>query len=88
MKERIVDSSPNEKGERVCKICNRKLRPLSKNKDWEDRAYHVTCFRNLIQDIHRYNVTAYKKYDHKKKIGDVFVSDFVKSKDPIIITFD
>ena len=31
-----------------CGICGKKLRPLYKNKDWEKRKYHVSCFREML----------------------------------------
>lgn len=77
----------DEDGNKICKICNKKLRPLTKSKDWDTRCYHITCFQELIKDIYKYDSVAYKKYGHKKKIGNVFIEDFVNSKEPIIIEF-
>ena len=50
-----------------CGICGKIMRPLYKNKDWEGRAYHITCFKNIIKDIHNYNEVAYTKYGVEKK---------------------
>ena len=86
MREQLLDTKPNAEGERFCKICDRKLRPLKK-KDWNTRCYHITCFRDLTQDIYRYDKIAYKKYNHKKKIGTKDLHDFINGKEPIIIDF-
>ena len=61
--------------ERVCKICNHKLRPLYKNEDFPNRKYHVACFRDIISDINNYHKIAYTKYKHKKKIGGIYLED-------------
>lgn len=88
MREQLLDTAPNEDGDRFCKICDRKLRPLSKSKDWDSRCYHITCFRDLIKDIYRYDKIAYKKYNHKLKVGGKDLMDFKAGKEPIIIHFD
>jgi len=54
-----------------CKICGRKLRPLYKNKDWINRKYHVSCFKDIVSDISNYNKLAYSKYKHKRIIADL-----------------
>lgn len=56
---------PNE--ERLCKICGKKLRPLLKQDDWEQRVYHVTCFNNILKDLTNFGKTAYTKYGYKRK---------------------
>jgi len=88
VREKLVESKPDEKGDRYCKICDRKLRPLTKAKDWEQRCYHVTCFRELVKDIYRYDKIAYNKYRHKQKVGGKFIDEFQNGTDPIVITFD
>ena len=65
-----LDSPAYCEGERICRICERKLRPLTKSKDWDTRVYHVTCFKELVKDIYKYDTIAFKKYGFKKKIGD------------------
>lgn len=87
-RESLDNNLYDEDGNKICKICGKKLRPLTKSKDWETRCYHITCFQDLIKDIYKYDKVAYKKYGHKKKInGSVFVEDFVNSNKPIVIEF-
>tara|TARA_R110000803_G_scaffold50732_3_gene105128 strand:+ start:232 stop:498 length:267 start_codon:yes stop_codon:yes gene_type:complete len=88
MKEKLTDCRPNIKGEKFCKICDRKLRPLTKSKDWDSRCYHVTCFRDLVTDIYNFDKIAYKKYNHKKKVGTKSLDEFINGKEPIIINFN
>ncbi len=88
MKEQLLDCSPDENGDRFCKICDRKLRPLFKSGDWDSRCYHVTCFRDLLRDIYKYDKVAYKKYHHKLKVGGKDLEDFKNGKEPIIINFE
>lgn len=54
--------------ERICKICGLPLRPLTKNKDWEERVYHMVCFKNMIKDIKNFDKTAFTKYEYKKRL--------------------
>ena len=50
----MPSGTPNDE-ERFCRICNKQLRPLYKNKDWENRKYHISCFKELLSDITNYN---------------------------------
>ena len=65
-----MPSGTREDEERICKICNNKLRPLYKNEDWEGRKYHVACFKGILKDIMNYHKICYKKikslFDFKK----------------------
>lgn len=72
---------------RVCKICGKKLRPLYKNDDWQDRKYHVSCFRDIMSDISNYHKVAYTKYGHKKKVAGMLVDD-IRPETKFTITFD
>lgn len=74
---------------KTCKICGKKLRPLTKSQDWDSRVYHVTCFRDLISDISKFDHLAFKKYGYKRKVNNnVYVEDFEKGKNPLVISFD
>jgi len=53
----------------TCGICGRKLRPLYKQDDWDQRKYHVTCFKGILRDVANYNTVAYTKYGHTKRIA-------------------
>ena len=75
-------------GDRICRICNRKLRPLTKSQDWDSRVYHITCFKELVKDIYKFDSIAFKKYGYKKKIGNKNLKDFIEGKEPITISFD
>jgi hypothetical protein len=88
MRESLLEDEKDNSGEKLCKICGKRLRPLTKSKDWDTRCYHVTCFRDLIKDIYRFDQVAFKKYGHKKRIGDMYLHEFIKGKNPIIIHFD
>tara|TARA_R110000823_G_scaffold193765_1_gene325188 strand:- start:224 stop:478 length:255 start_codon:yes stop_codon:yes gene_type:complete len=70
-----------------CGICQKKMRPLYRNKDWEGRAYHITCFRKIINDIANYNTTAYTKYGVEKKIHGMPESQ-ARTQKEFVITFD
>tara|TARA_R110000796_G_scaffold112579_1_gene224164 strand:+ start:586 stop:837 length:252 start_codon:yes stop_codon:yes gene_type:complete len=70
-----------------CGICGQKMRPLYKNKDWDGRAYHITCFRKIVSDIANYNTTAFTKYGVEKKVAGMTVSE-AKKQDSFVITFD
>tara|TARA_R110002012_G_scaffold71664_2_gene183642 strand:+ start:824 stop:1075 length:252 start_codon:yes stop_codon:yes gene_type:complete len=70
-----------------CGICGKPMRPLYKNKDWKGRAYHITCFKNIIKDIHNYNTVAYTKYGVEKRIANMKESD-AKEQKSFTITFD
>mgnify|MGYP000341883461 FL=1 len=72
---------------RECKICGNKLRPLYKNEDWANRKYHVACFKSILKDIANYNEICYKKYNHRKKVHDVFV-DEMKPDHKFVVTWD
>lgn len=85
--ERLYDLY-NEDGDRICKICNKKLRPLTKSQDWDTRMYHITCFKDLVKDIYRFDTVAFKKYGYKKKIGNTTLKEFTEGKKPITICFD
>lgn len=85
--ERLYDYC-NEEGERICRICNKKLRPLTKSEDWETRMYHITCFKDLVKDIYKFDSVAFKKYGFKKKVGNMPIKDFTEGKKPITICFD
>jgi len=87
-RESLDSNLYDEDGNKICKICGKKLRPLTKSKDWDSRCYHITCFQDLIKDIYKYDSVAYKKYGHKKKIGNIFIEEFVNSDKPIIMDFD
>lgn len=88
-KETITEPVVDEDGNKYCLICGKKLRPLLKSEDWDTRVYHITCFRNLIQDIYRYDNVAYKKYGHKKRLFDgTLQEDIIKGKKNIIVNFD
>jgi hypothetical protein len=71
-----------------CGICGKKMRPLYKNKDWAERAYHVTCFRRIVSDIANYNTTAYTKYGCEKQIAGMPESQARTRKEPFVISFD
>jgi len=83
-----LDDLYNEDGERVCRICNKKLRPLTKNEDWDTRMYHITCFKELVKDIYKFDSIAFKKYGHKKKVGNTPIKEFMDGKKPITISFE
>tara|TARA_R110002153_G_scaffold161463_1_gene313886 strand:+ start:391 stop:639 length:249 start_codon:yes stop_codon:yes gene_type:complete len=68
----------------LCGICGRKLRPLYKNKDWESRKYHVSCFREMVSDISNYNAIAISKYGHTKKIANMPIQEAKKQKTFVI----
>ncbi len=70
-----------------CGICGRKLRPLYKNKDWKSRAYHVTCWKNMVNDIANYNRVAYSKYGHVKRVADMPLEE-AKKQDKFVVEFD
>tara|TARA_R100001230_G_C5684244_1_gene192508 strand:+ start:1567 stop:1815 length:249 start_codon:yes stop_codon:yes gene_type:complete len=70
-----MPSGEYEKEERYCAICKKKLRPLYKNKDWDSRKYHVTCFRDLLADIKNFDTVAYTKYKYKKKVNGIPIED-------------
>ena len=72
---------------RLCKICDRKLRPLKTMEDWESRKYHITCFKELVSDIYNYNKVCYKKYGHKKMVAGLPI-DKPLPPGGIQITFD
>ena len=72
---------------RNCRICKRKLRPLKNQDDWDSRKYHITCFKELIRDIHNYHNVCYGKYGHKKIIAGI-PEDQSFPKEGIIISFD
>ncbi len=69
----------------LCGICGNKLRPLYKNKDWENRKYHVSCFREMLSDIHNYNETAFTKYGHTKKVANMPITEARKQKSFTIV---
>ncbi len=71
-----------------CGICGKKMRPLYKNKDWENRAYHITCFRKIVSDIANYNVTAFTKYGVEKKVAGIPISEAREKKDKFVIKFE
>tara|TARA_R110000803_G_scaffold123387_2_gene191293 strand:+ start:381 stop:629 length:249 start_codon:yes stop_codon:yes gene_type:complete len=71
---------------RLCKICKRKLRPLKKELDWDGRKYHITCFKELLSDIHNYHKICYSKYEHKKFIAGIPI-DEPMPKDGISLDF-
>jgi hypothetical protein len=71
----------------LCGICGRKLRPLYKNKDWESRKYHVSCFREMVSDISNYNDIAISKYGHTKKIANMPIEEAKKQK-TFVINFE
>ena len=74
---------------RYCKICKKKLRPLKhKEEDWENRKYHITCFRELVADIHNYNKVCYTKYDKKKMFRNKPIEQVRNEKGPVLIEFD
>ena len=70
----MPSGTPNDE-ERHCRICDKQLRPLYKNKDWENRKYHISCFKELLSDITNYNEICFKKYKHRKKVHDVYIDD-------------
>jgi hypothetical protein len=70
-----------------CGICGKKLRPLYKNKDWEKRKYHVSCFREMLSDINNYNDVAFTKYGHTKKVANMPITEAKKQKS-FTITFE
>ena len=69
----------------LCGICGNKLRPLYKNKDWEHRKYHVSCFREMVSDINNYNDTAFTKYGHTKKVANMPITEARKQKSFTIV---
>ena len=83
-----LDDLYNEEGERICRICGKKLRPFTKNEDWDTRIYHITCFKNLIKDIYKFDSIAFKKYGFDKKIGNMPIKNFTEGNKPITISFD
>ena len=72
---------------RYCRICKKKLRPLKNDEDWPDRKYHITCFRELIGDIHNYNRICFNKYNHKKFVNGRPANEPLPPEG-ITITFD
>tara|TARA_R110002012_G_scaffold139784_2_gene297229 strand:+ start:684 stop:926 length:243 start_codon:yes stop_codon:yes gene_type:complete len=64
--------------ERLCKICGKKLRPLLKQEDYDQRVYHVTCFDNIIKDLNNFGKVAYTKYNYKKKVNNMTIDDAKK----------
>ena len=82
-----MPSGTREDEERICKICGNKLRPLYKNQDWDNRKYHVACFKDILKDIMNYHKICYKKYNHKKKVHDVYVED-MKPDHKFVINWD
>tara|TARA_R110002153_G_scaffold260442_1_gene420469 strand:+ start:211 stop:465 length:255 start_codon:yes stop_codon:yes gene_type:complete len=70
-----------------CGICGKKMRPLLKNTDWENRAFHVTCFKKILHDITNYNVVAYTKYGIEKRVANMPIS-IAKTKKTFTISFD
>tara|TARA_R110000822_G_scaffold5124_2_gene22145 strand:- start:1122 stop:1373 length:252 start_codon:yes stop_codon:yes gene_type:complete len=70
-----------------CGICQKPMRPLYKNTDWKNRAYHVTCFKKIINDMHNYNTIAYSKYGVEKKVANMPITEAKKQKS-FTITFD
>tara|TARA_R110000787_G_scaffold264391_1_gene370281 strand:- start:349 stop:603 length:255 start_codon:yes stop_codon:yes gene_type:complete len=75
----------NDLGE--CGICGKKMRPLLKNEDWPNRAFHVTCFKKILNDISNYNVVAYTKYGIEKRVANMPISQAKKQKS-FTINFD
>ena len=82
-----MPSGTYENESRTCKICKRKLRPLKTEQDWEGRKYHITCFKDLIRDIHNYHKICYSKYGHKKLIAGIPI-DEPMPKEGIKLSFD
>ena len=75
----------------VCKICNKKLRPFSKNQDFPERKFHISCWKELLSDIKHYDKRAYTKYNHQKLIAGVTEQEArerIRNGEKIIITFD
>jgi len=73
--------------ERRCRICKKKLRPLWASQDWDDRKYHITCFRELLADIHNYNKVCYTKYKHKKVVAGMEI-DKIPKDHKFVLNFD
>ncbi len=82
-----MPSGTRDDEERCCGICGNRLRPLYKNKDWPDRKYHVACFKDILKDIMNYHDICFKKYNHKKKVHDVYVEE-MKPDHKFVITWD
>jgi hypothetical protein len=75
--------------DRVCKICEKRLRRLCKTTDWQGRIYHISCYKGIIKDVYNYNEVAYTKYGHEKRIDGILVSELKKKKNhKFIINFD
>ena len=86
MEEVNIENPPKR---RLCKICKRKLKRFSAQKDWAERAYHKNCFDSIMGDIVHYNTRAYSKYGHQKRMLDgTLLEERKKSKEPITLTFD
>tara|TARA_R110002012_G_C11431906_1_gene589535 strand:+ start:511 stop:762 length:252 start_codon:yes stop_codon:yes gene_type:complete len=64
----------------ICGICGKRLRPLYKNNDWDNRAYHITCFKKILNDIANYNKVAYEKYGVEKRVAGLPISEAKKKK--------
>lgn len=82
-----MPSGTHKNEERVCGICKKTLRPLYKNEDWPNRKYHVSCFKAILRDINNYNKVCFDKYNHRKKVGGVFV-DEIKEDTKFTISWD
>lgn len=70
-----------------CVICGKKLRPLIRNIDSENRRTHITCWNTLIKDIANFETTAYTKYGYKKMVAGMTIEEAKKQK-TFTITFD
>tara|TARA_R110001592_G_scaffold150295_3_gene376165 strand:+ start:2037 stop:2297 length:261 start_codon:yes stop_codon:yes gene_type:complete len=74
-----------------CKICQKKLRPLSKKDDYPNRKFHISCWKELLADIKHYNKRAYTKFNHQKIIcgvPELEARERLANGEKILITFD
>lgn len=77
--------------EKFCKICGKALRPLLKNKDWDNRQYHITCYNQIINDLNNFNKVAYTKYNYKRKVNGMTLDEakeHLANNKQFILTFD
>ena len=74
--------------DRACLICDKPLRKLTKNNDWENRAYHITCWSTMIKDIKHFDKICYVKYDYKNLIDGKTKEEWAESEEPITVYFD
>ena len=69
-----------------CLCCGRRLKKIQKEKGYT-MAYHLKCWKEIINDIKNFNTVCYEKYHYNKRICGL-TEDEIKAGSPIIIKFE